>query len=242
MVGARRLRCRGSVDARALSCRLCGRSPRRCSTRRRKGIPSRSGPFRTTATRAHTPAKGRTTGWESPGSSRSRSRPLPSLPRANASTPREASASVGACDGARSEQASASVSVSIGSRASAPPDGADAASRGRELAARAWRRDGRCERTVRVGGASGRCATDGARGRRELAAREAADKQAAETAGEMMARGSERASERAGMVLIDAPTSLVRRGAPLAFSRKPRARQPRARRGERGGGMGHPLT
>ena len=49
-------------------------------------------------------------------------------------------------------------------------------------------------------------------------------------------------SEGAGMVLIDAPTSLVRRGAPLAFSRKPRARQPRARRGEGGGGMGHPLT
>ena len=49
---------------------------------------------------------------------------------------------------------------------------------------------------MRVGGASGRCATDGASGRRELAAREAADKQTAETASEMMARGSEGASEQ----------------------------------------------
>ena len=60
------------------------------------------------------------------------------------------------------------------------------------------RRDGRCERTVRVGGASGRCATDGASGRRELATREAADKQTAETAGEMMARGSEGATVGGG--------------------------------------------
>ena len=149
------------------------------------------------------------------------------------------------------------------------------------------RRDGRCERTVRVGGASGRCATDGASGRRELATREAADKQTAETAGEMMARGSEGAtvgggggaraerrvgggrlgrggarvravglrstselgaaapgrvgaagwglgSEGAGMVLIDAPTSLLRRGAPLAFSRS-HERGNRVRAGGRGG-------